>query len=590
MRTANPSPLTPVELDFALDAIASGVSLDLTAPPPPIHLDNTFEVRRHAQLVGKRLAEYIDLGAVEQLPCSHRPSRVQPLHVIIRSDRKPRLVIDLSRNLNEYIRESSVEYEYVAHAIRRSTHGCWYGKLDLSNCFLSFPLHPSYHHLFTFRFRGRLYRFTHMPFGLSSAPRICTLLLAVVAFDLAAQGISLVRYLDDFLIIASSSVEAAGHLARAMATFGRYGLVVNPSKTEGPAQALAFLGVRLDSVAMTVSITDERRAEICQLIRDTLASTRLRARDIRSLAGKLSFAAQCLPGARPFMRSLFDSIADVPRSASVVLPDPTRDDLHFWLDHIDAWNGRQSWIRGDPIVISTDASIDGFGIVVESLPHGLDQRFDRPTLVEAIRPVAGTYDLHTHMRSHRNIGYLELRAILFALHRLSPILRDGHLSIRTDNGGDVHVINRQTTRSPALLALCRAIADLCLRLNCHVWASHRPGIDNVIADWLSRPALHAYDWTHTCPSHPHAMPYADCVCTRVLYCTSSHLWIRTELDRHFPPPAPCPIRPHSARPSNDWSSFSRRSVTVPAHDGSTAPHGRSSTTSARHSASRSTEP
>jgi hypothetical protein len=54
--------------------------------------------------------------------------------------------------------------------VEASHPGCWYGKLDLSNCFLSFPLHPSVRRYFCFRFDGRLYQFTHMRLG--STPRL----------------------------------------------------------------------------------------------------------------------------------------------------------------------------------------------------------------------------------------------------------------------------------------------------------------------------------------------------------------------------------------------------------------------------------
>jgi len=109
-------------------------------------------------------------------------------------------------------------------------------------CFLSFPLHPSARPHFIFRFDGQLFQFTRMPFGLSSAPRICTLLLSVVAHRLAVSSIShLVRYLDDFLFIALTRAAMVTTLSQAQQTFSDFGLVVNTDKTEGPAQQLSFL-------------------------------------------------------------------------------------------------------------------------------------------------------------------------------------------------------------------------------------------------------------------------------------------------------------------------------------------------------------
>ena len=43
------------------------------------------------------------------------PYGVQPLHVIIKPDKKPRMVIDLSRNLNDHL-----QYEYFSYASLRN--------------------------------------------------------------------------------------------------------------------------------------------------------------------------------------------------------------------------------------------------------------------------------------------------------------------------------------------------------------------------------------------------------------------------------------------------------------------------------------
>ena len=79
---------------------------------------------------------------------------VQPLHVIIKSEKKPRVVVDLSRNLNAHLEYEYFQYSCVDDAVEASYPGCWYGKLDLTNCFLSFPLRPSVRRYFCFRFEG----------------------------------------------------------------------------------------------------------------------------------------------------------------------------------------------------------------------------------------------------------------------------------------------------------------------------------------------------------------------------------------------------------------------------------------------------
>ena len=317
--------------------ITQGVSLPLVSAPAAVTYTNTPTVVQHAADVRARLREYMQFGAVVQLPADAHLAddslRIQPLHVIIKAGKKPRLVIDLSRNLNDHLEYEYFTYSCVDDALEASHPGCWYGKLDLSNCFLSFPLHPAVRRYFCFRFEGGLYQFTHMPFGLSTAPRVCTQLLSVVNFALAELGIRDIRYLDDFFLIAPTEENMTRHLLLAQSAIRQFGLVVNPDKTDGPAQSLSFLGIQLDSVSQTVSCTPARVEELTALLRSLLRQRVITRGHAESLIGKLSFAAQFLPGARPFLRRMLDALhrCKSRRHSTPIRIDPGfRDDLRFW--------------------------------------------------------------------------------------------------------------------------------------------------------------------------------------------------------------------------------------------------------------------
>src|SRR5205085_12243519 len=93
------------ELNSIRDHIFYGVSLPLLSVPPPIVHSNTKAVLEHVDLVRARLLDYIDFGAVVRLPAGTQLLHgLQPLHVVVKPDKKPRLVIDLSRNLNAFLK------------------------------------------------------------------------------------------------------------------------------------------------------------------------------------------------------------------------------------------------------------------------------------------------------------------------------------------------------------------------------------------------------------------------------------------------------------------------------------------------------
>lgn len=519
------------------------VSLDLISPPQPIHFANTTTVDANFDEVQARIAEYISIGAVVQLPASASPpSMVQPLHVIMKPLKKPRLVIDLSRNLNDLIPHREFHYTSIQDAVKLSYPGCWYSKLDISNCFLSFPLHENSLQYFVFQFDGVYYQFVRLPFGLSSAPRICTILLSVVQFVLERHhGLTLVRYLDDFLLISLSAELASQHLPTAIRVLQQFGLVVNASKTEGPATCIQFLGVNIDSVARTLSISAERIAEMNELLMlhiSTPSSTAVRVVDILSFIGKLNFVSQILVSARPFMRRLLNAVTGKRHRARCRIPPEFRLDCAVWLQRMEQWNGLISWSihTQKPFVIISDASISGFGFYLHSFP--CNTPLDR--VPAALRPgsaISGTWHSSmSHLLTHRSIAHLELFSVLFALTLLSPALHHQSVLILTDNSSNVPVINKQRTSSAAIIGLLRALAELS---STHVFACsarHISGESNVLADFLSRPALHmnqhvsrwrSYEFSHSFPL------------SRVgLVCSSS---------LHLPNPTPLHFQPQHAR-------------------------------------------
>ena len=484
----------PSELDEIRSHIEHGVSLhfDECGPPPPKQLLNSPSVYQHIATVRARLAEYIEWGAIVELPhTATAPDNIQPLLVIIKPGKKARLCVDLSRNMNDALHYVPFRYSTVTDAVRLSFPRCWYAKLDLSNCFLSFPLHPMARPYLRFQLDDRYYQFDRMPFGLASAPRICTQLLSVVAHELTLRGVTFVRYLDDFLFIAADHHTCAHMLSTALRVFTAYGLVVNPDKTEHPTQCITFLGIVLDSIQCILSVSQERCEELLQLMSEYKHTVTCSGHSLLSLIGKLSFAAQVMPGARPFMRRLLDAVSGHRGHKLVRLPPSFQIDLRFWESRMLHWNRRSKWVTGAPWILVSDASLEGFGFHCWSIPSHINI----DSVPRHLIPGAGHYGYwskcHTeYTDSHRKIGWCEMFSALFALLTYASLMHDQSVILVLDNKSDVDIINRQATRSTRIALLLRAMFDICYQHNISISARHLPGVDNVLADFLSRQSLH----------------------------------------------------------------------------------------------------
>jgi hypothetical protein len=62
-----------------------------------------------------------------------------------------------------------------------------------------------------------------------------------------------------------------------------------------------FLGILVDTVNCTLSITKERLDEISSLVEDWLIRSKCTLKELQSLLGKLHFVSTCVRSGRPFV-------------------------------------------------------------------------------------------------------------------------------------------------------------------------------------------------------------------------------------------------------------------------------------------------
>ena len=118
-----------------------------------------------------------------------------------------RPVISLS-HLNEFVQLTRFKMETVASVLISVREGDFLASLDLKDAYFQIPIHPSSRKLLRFMSEGTVYQFRALCFGLSTAPQVFTRVFAAVSAWAHSHGIRLLRYLDDWLVLASSEREA----------------------------------------------------------------------------------------------------------------------------------------------------------------------------------------------------------------------------------------------------------------------------------------------------------------------------------------------------------------------------------------------
>ena len=233
-----------------------------------------------------------------------------------------------------------------------------------------------------------------------------------------------------------------------------------------------------------------------------------------SFVGKLSFVSQVLPSSRPFMRRLFDAIKGKRKQQRCRLPIEFKLDCAIWLQRIQQWNGLLVGL----FILNNHLSsyLMHLFLVLVSIYNHFHLLFHIDQIPTALQPghaVSGTWHSSmSHLLSNRSIAYLELFSVVYALTMLAPVLHNQSVLILTDNASNVPIINKLRTQSSAIIGLLRSLAELSAT---HVFACsarHISGESNVLADFLSRPALHlnshvqtwsTFESSHSLPSLSH---------------------------------------------------------------------------------------
>ena len=450
---------------------------------------NSFSVKKHKKLIADTIQAEITAGHTCG-PFDYSPFTdliCSPLFVIPKKNSsKFRAILNLSSpvgsSVNDYIDKDcfSMHYSRIDDAIFHLTQlgkGALMSKLDIKSAFRLIPVHPCDWPLLGYCIDNKFYYDTVLPFGLRSSPYLFCLISDAILwiFSHLNNHYHALCYMDDFLICA---LPTAGNCQLLMDSFislcSCLGVPLAEDKTEGPSSSITFLGVLLDSVTQTISLPQSKFTALSELLMiwsEKESCTRL---ELQSLIGHLMFASKCIPSSRLFTRRLILLLSDFQPSVDfMVIAGEFRKDIDWWIKFLPLWNGAASfikphWLSSSTINLFTDASATlGCGAFFNGAWFSL--RWPDWLLL-----------------ANFSIEFLELVPIAFACHVWHKSFSTQRISFQCDNLGAVQAFNKLGSSSRSVLHLLRDIVSSCARYNFTIRLFHLPGIDNDIADSLSR--------------------------------------------------------------------------------------------------------
>ena len=139
-------------------------------------------------------------------------------------------MIDLS-HLNEFVRLTPFKRETVASVLLSVREGDFLASIDLKDAYFQISVHQSSRKLLRFLSDWTIYQLKALCFGLLTAPQVFTKVFAAVSAWAHIHGIRLLRYLDDWLVLASSEAEARQHVRALLSLCHSLGVVIKEEKS-----------------------------------------------------------------------------------------------------------------------------------------------------------------------------------------------------------------------------------------------------------------------------------------------------------------------------------------------------------------------
>ena len=133
-----------------------------------------------------------------------------------------------------------------------------------------------------------------------------------------------------------------------------------------PVQTIEYLGVVIDSIRMTLSLTEEKVEGILQECKIIFSMKEITVLQSTQLVGFLSSAIQAvLPTQIQFRYLQLQQVLDLKGGMSykkkIILNDQALEKLQWWIQNLKYFNGRYLIQAKPQIVLHTDASLKGWG-------------------------------------------------------------------------------------------------------------------------------------------------------------------------------------------------------------------------------------
>ena len=440
---------------WVVEVLREGYRILFSQGPPlsdqPLPMPSYSPSSIRGKALEKEFQDLLLKRAIEQAP--QTPGFYSRLFVVQKDSGAWRPIIDLS-TLNTYIASQHFYMETPQSVLRSIRQGDWMISLDLQDAYLQVPIHQESRRYLRFTMGGVPYQFRVLCFGLTTAPQVFTRLMAPISAILHRYDIRMLRYLDDWLILAESRTTCLQARDRLLQLCEELGLQVNHRKSSlVPSQDMTYLGMQILSVRFVAKPTETRVVNLLNIIEEFLSSSDPPAALWCRLLSHLSSLTLLVKGGMLRMRSLQIRLRSRWNFRDDYLRiswDPLcQEDLLWWSWAIQQREGVDLSLPVPDLSFYSDASDVGWGAIIGE------------------QQVSGVW---TPSQREVSINLREMMAVQNGLLQFSSLLRGKTIALFCDNiTTDAYLRRSGGTRSQVLFLKARKRTPVD-----RVYADHAP--------------------------------------------------------------------------------------------------------------------
>lgn len=291
-----------------------------------------------------------------------------------------------------------------------------------------------------------------------------------VVYIIANENYNILAYLDDFGGFHPTFYLANKAYTRFLSLAEELGIELSTHKCTPPTTCIDWLGYKVDSIEMSVTIPPEKMKEIVDECEQWLNRDKASKKMIQAIVGKLIFVSNCIATGRRCLTRILRTLSYMGENAWTTLSTEFKADIRWFSLYAKTANGIFLCPTQQPTIdIECDSSLTAGGGNSDGYYY------------------AWKYT-KAHIEKHPHIHQLEAINILISYITLAKVgnISPANVTIWTDNMASSYALSTGRTKDPILAACARELWLQAAKFNHQVEIRHKSGALIPLADTLSR--------------------------------------------------------------------------------------------------------